>query len=40
MYSVLEDEKGNFKKEYTKDGLHPNDLGYVKITKKLLEYMR
>ncbi len=39
MYSVLQDDDGNFKEEYTKDGLHPSTLGYIAITKKLMEYM-
>ncbi len=39
MYDVLKDDDGNFKEEYTKDGLHPSTLGYIAITKKLMEYM-
>lgn len=39
MYSELTDSDGNFSKEYTNDGLHPNDLGYAKITRILLPYI-
>ena len=28
-----------FYEGYTKDGLHPNDLGYAKITEMLMKYM-
>lgn len=39
LYSILEDEKGNLKKEYTKDGLHINDDGYTVITNYLKPYV-
>ena len=39
MYDLLSDNDGNFNEAYTNDGLHPNTLGYVVITKKLMEYM-
>ena len=39
IYDELTDEDGNFEKKYTNDGLHPNDLGYAKITKLLLPYI-
>ena len=39
MYDELTDEDGNFDDRYTNDGLHPNDLGYAKITKLLLPYI-
>lgn len=32
MYDALSDSNGNFDKKYTNDGLHPNDLGYAKIS--------
>ena len=35
LYSELDDEDGNFSKDYTEDGLHPNDLGYAKISQIL-----
>lgn len=39
MYDKLTDKDGNFDDRYTNDGLHPNDLGYAKITKLLLPYI-
>ena len=39
IYDELTDKDGNFDKKYTNDGLHPNDLGYAKITKLLLPYI-
>lgn len=39
MYSELEDEDGRFSSKYTDDGLHPNNLGYAKMTKVLLTYI-
>ena len=39
MYKELADNDGNFKEKYTNDGLHPNDLGYAKITRVLLPYI-
>lgn len=35
LYSPLEDKDGNFDKQYTYDGLHPNARGYVVITEAL-----
>ena len=40
MYDLLIDEEGNFNKEYTDDGLHPNDNGYEVITEKLKKYIK
>ena len=39
MYDELIDEDGNLNKKYTNDGLHPNSLGYAKITRVLLPYI-
>lgn len=39
MYHKLIDEDGNFKEEYTYDGLHPSSLGYGRITNVLLPYL-
>lgn len=39
MYSELQDESGNLKLEYTKEGLHISDEGYEVITKILKKYM-
>lgn len=39
IYKELVDEKGNFSESYTRDGLHPTDLGYAKITMELLKYI-
>ena len=39
MYDELTDEEGNFNKKYTYDGLHPNTLGYAKITRILMPYI-
>ena len=39
MYDELTDEDGNLNKKYTNDGLHPNSLGYAKITRVLLPYI-
>ena len=35
LYPLLEDKDGNFDKQYTYDGLHPNANGYVIITQEL-----
>ena len=40
MYDLLIDEEGNFNKEYTDDGLHPNDNGYEVITEELKKYIK
>ena len=39
MHDELTDEEGNFDAKYTDDGLHPNDLGYAKISQMRLTYM-
>ncbi len=39
LYNSLTDTDGNFAEIYTKDGLHPNSLGYAKITRVLLPYI-
>ena len=36
LTSVLADKEGNFNKEYTYDGLHPNAKGYEQITKAII----
>lgn len=37
MYDKLTDGDGNFSEKYTDDGLHPNDLGYAKISQILVK---
>ena len=39
MYKELVDEDNNFSKKYTDDGLHPNDLGYAKISQVRVKYI-
>lgn len=39
MFKELIDENGNLAEKYTRDGLHLNDLGYLKITKILTSYI-
>ncbi len=39
MFDELTDDKGNFKESLTRDGLHPNDLGYARISQVLLRYI-
>ena len=39
MYSELVDKDGNLDLKYTTEGLHISDLGYLKITKVLYEYL-
>ena len=39
VYDKLLNDKGSLKKDYTTDGLHLNDLGYVKVTKVLEKYV-
>ena len=39
MYDELTDENDNFSNKYTSDGLHPNDMGYAKISTILLPYI-
>lgn len=40
IYSELVDEDGNLNEEYTKEGLHLNDLGYLKVTEILNKYIK
>ena len=40
VYSKLTDENGEFNKNYTYDGLHPNETGYDVITAILKEYIK
>lgn len=40
LFTLLEDEGGNFDKQYTYDGLHPNAQGYVVITQALEKVLR
>ncbi|MDE7348603.1 MAG: hypothetical protein K2N53_02965 [Clostridia bacterium] len=40
LYTLLEDGDGNFDKQYTYDGLHPNAQGYVVITQALEKVLR
>ncbi len=35
MYPLLVDEKGLLKQEYTKDGIHPNELGYQIVVNEI-----
>lgn len=35
LYSLLEDESGVFNKEYSDDGIHPNEIGYGVVAKEL-----
>ena len=39
VYKYLIDGDGNFSKIYTEDGLHPNGLGYARISQVLLPYI-
>lgn len=39
VYKHLVDDEGNLTLEYTKDGLHLSDLGYLKVTKVLTPYV-
>ncbi len=39
VHKHLLDEEGNLALKYTKDGLHLNDLGYLKVTKVLTPYV-
>ena len=38
-YSQLVDDEGMLNRAYTKDGLHPSDLGYAKLTEILMKYI-
>ena len=39
MYSLLEDENGNLKEEYTQEGLHLSQEGYKIVTEKISTYL-
>ena len=39
MHDELTNSDGDFDRNYTYDGLHPNDLGYAKITRVLMPYI-
>ena len=39
MHDELTDDDGNFSEDYTNDGIHPNTLGYAKITRVLMPYI-
>ncbi len=39
VYDQLTDEAGNFDQKYTYDGLHPNTMGYARISRILLPYI-
>lgn len=39
MYNELSDEEGNFREDFTDDGLHPNSLAYGRISQVLLRYI-
>jgi lysophospholipase L1-like esterase len=40
VYDSLLDEEGNLNKEYSKEGLHLNDVGYLKVSETLSEYIK
>lgn len=39
MFNELKDANGNFDAKYTNDGLHPNDLGYARISQVRSAYI-
>lgn len=39
VFEELSDDNCEFKREYTNDGLHPNEKGYDKITETLKKYL-
>ena len=39
MHDELTDSNGEFNEKYTNDGVHPNALGYARITKNLIPYI-
>lgn len=39
LYSILSDEDGNLKLEYTEEGLHISEEGYQVITDELKKYL-
>lgn len=40
MYDKLINKDGNLIRIYTKDGLHLNKLGYIRVTKELFKYVK
>lgn len=40
VFDSLTDEEGNLKKLYTKEGLHLTNLGYLRVTSVLQEYIK
>lgn len=40
IHSILKDESGDLKKDYTEDGIHINESGYQKITDTLNKYLK
>ena len=38
-HDELTDDEGNFAEKYTYDGLHPNSLGYARISNILIKYI-
>lgn len=40
VYDKLLDKEGNLKRTYTKEGLHLNNLGYIKVSSILEEYIK
>lgn len=40
IYDELSDKSENINLKYTKEGLHLNDLGYLKVTKVLYQYLK
>lgn len=39
VFNSLTDQEGMFDEAYTSDGLHPNNLGYAKLTEILMKYI-
>ena len=40
VFDSLTDGEGNLKKLYTKEGLHLTNLGYLRVTSVLQEYIK
>ena len=40
VYNTLTDEDGNLKREYSKEGLHLNNIGYLNVSKVLEKYIK
>lgn len=40
VFDSLLDEDGNLNKEYSKEGLHLNDVGYLKVSETLSKYIK